>query len=92
MSLKTISDYSLFVALLNGYMPNDQETKSTDGDITYYGYENRHGEWYIMEEDSSPAGGTAPTQWRYIKGDSDYATNWTGREALTYSRTSTAFK
>jgi len=92
VSLKTINDYALFQALLGGFLPCDKETKSTDSDINYYGYENRHGEWYIMEEDLSPAGGTSPNSWRYIKGDSDYATNWTGREALSYSRTSTAFK
>lgn len=92
MSLLTTSDYTLFLALLGGYLPTDKEVNSIDADILYYGYENGKGEWYIMEEDVSPGGGTDPVSWRFIKGDSSYATNWTAREGLDYSRPSTAFK
>lgn len=92
MSEKTLNDYSLFQALLGGYLPTDQETNDGDGDIKYYGYQNKHGEWYIMKEDLSPAGGTEPITWTYARGDSDYGTNWTGRQALTYTRPAVAFK
>lgn len=51
--------------------------KITDiDDAGYYGYLKADGAWYIM---SGIAG-----EYRYIKGDSDYATNWTNRESLTY--------
>lgn len=51
--------------------------KITDiDDAGYYGYLKADGAWYIM---SGIAG-----EYRYIKGDSDYATNWTNRASLTY--------
>ena len=44
-----------------------------------------------MKEDTSvDAGGLQ--SWRFIKGDSDYTTNWTGREALSYADFETTFK
>lgn len=92
MSLKQVNDYNLFQSLFSGYLLCDQETKSSDADIKYYLYVNRFGEWYIMQEDLSPAGGTDPKTWRFIKGDSDYATNWTAREALVYAYPNVAFK
>jgi hypothetical protein len=55
------------------------------GDPAYYGYLDSDGGWYIMELNS--ALGTA----RYIKGDLDYATNWTGRAGLTYGYYSDTF-
>ena len=44
---------------------------------TYYGYLNRDGAWYILREDSS-------SNYRYTKGSSTFATNWTNRASLTY--------
>jgi hypothetical protein len=51
--------------------------KITDIDDTgYYGYLKADGSWYIMQEISGA--------YRYIKGDSDYSTAWTGRAGLSY--------
>ena len=44
---------------------------------TYYGYLNKDGAWYILREDSS-------SNYRYTKGGSSFATNWTNRASLTY--------
>jgi len=44
----------------------------------YYGYTARGGVWYIIKED------TTVGSFRYCSGKIDYATNWTGRAALTY--------
>jgi hypothetical protein len=71
----------------NGLKINPAEKQPTDGykisqiDDTaypyYYGYINQSGAWYIMSED-------VLNNYRYTKGDSDFATNWTGRALLTY--------
>jgi len=55
------------------------------GDPAYYGYLDTDGGWYIMKLNSEA--GTA----RYIKGASDYATNWTGRAGLSYGYYSDTF-
>ncbi len=44
---------------------------------TYYGYLNKDGAWYILREDTS-------SNYRYTKGSSSFATNWTNRASLTY--------
>lgn len=44
---------------------------------TYYGYINKDGEWFVRKETASGA-------YRYAKGSSDFATNWTNRTSLTY--------
>lgn len=72
-----------------GGMPSDvaqaivfnlQNYKLTDIDDTtateYYGYTDKDGNWYIKKVTSSAI--------RFIKGTSDYTTNWTGRAALSY--------
>ena len=51
----------------------------------YYGFISHTGEWYILKEDS-----VAKT-YRYIRGQSGYTGNWTGRAALTYSRYNECF-
>jgi len=51
--------------------------KETGGATEYYGYLNKDGGWYILELTTTTA--------RYIKGDSDYTTNWTGRALLVYN-------
>lgn len=43
----------------------------------YYGFVHKTGAWYITKEDSSG-------NYRYAKGASDFATNWTGRALLSY--------
>lgn len=42
----------------------------------YYGFLNTSGGWYVLKMTATAA--------RYVKGTSDYTTNWTNRAALTY--------
>ena len=49
-----------------------------EGTTSYYGYIDKDGNWYIMKSTS-----TVDT---FVKGITDYATNWTGRAGLTYQR------
>lgn len=46
--------------------------------IRYYGFIGRSGHWYILKEN------TSTEEYRYIKGSSDYESNWTGRADLEY--------
>jgi hypothetical protein len=46
--------------------------------ITYYGFVNKDGAWFIMKEDVE--GNT----YRYAKGNSDFSNNWKGRDNLKY--------
>ena len=46
------------------------------GDIKYFGYTDEDGNWYIMKLTNAES--------RYIKGSSDYITNWAGRTGLSY--------
>lgn len=48
-----------------------------DSSPAYYGFTNKDGNWFIMKEDSSG-------NYRYAKGSSSFATNWTGRAGLSY--------
>ena len=48
------------------------------GNPAYYGYINKNGNWFIMQEN------VAAKTYRYAKGASDYTTNWTNRASLTY--------
>jgi len=52
--------------------------KDESGDPKYYGYLDKEGHWYILEE------GVAADTFRYAYGASDYATNWTGKAGLSY--------
>lgn len=78
-------DYSTFAFSLDGYRINDDDEKSTDPEIQYYGYSDRFGAWYIQEHN------TTLRSYRYAKGDSGYATNYAARESLTYTRWDQAF-
>jgi hypothetical protein len=46
--------------------------------VSYYGFTNKEGGWYIMKED--PEVGS----FRYTKGNTDFTTNWAERENLNY--------
>lgn len=48
-----------------------------DSSPAYYGFLDSGGAWYILKENSD---GT----YRYIKGSSNFSTNWTNRAALSY--------
>ncbi len=53
-------------------------TEVDDSDTTsYYGFVHKTGAWYITKEDSTGS-------YRYAKGTSNFATNWTGRALLSY--------
>ncbi len=44
---------------------------------SYYGFVDKDGKWYISKEVTAGS-------YRYAKGAASFATNWTGRAALTY--------
>lgn len=49
-----------------------------DDVISYYGFINKEGEWYIMRED------TSTSSYRYAKGDTNFPGGWSNRERLKY--------
>lgn len=49
-----------------------------EGDIGYYGFINKQGAWFIMKEDLESG------SFRYVKGGSDFPSNWAKRENLKY--------
>lgn len=55
-----------------------------DNDITFYGFTNKDGAWYIMKEDSE-------SSFRYSKGESNFSKNWGNREGLIYAYFHDAF-
>jgi hypothetical protein len=46
------------------------------GDPKYYGFTGLGGAWYIMRKNGE--------EYRYTRGSTDYATNWTDRASLLY--------
>lgn len=48
------------------------------GNITFYGYTKKNGNWFITKED------TEVGSFRYTKGGSDFPSNWANREHLKY--------
>jgi len=89
--LQTAGDLNFFGFLLDGYRVSEQASKTTDANVLYFGFVNRMGEWYIMEQDTS-AGSNDLQTYRFVKGDSGYTTAWTAREAQTYDYFYTTFK
>lgn len=59
---------------MNGYRISEID----DSDITFYGFINNNGAWFIMRED--PVNGT----FRYTKGDADFPGAWNRRRTLPY--------
>lgn len=58
-----------------------------DGTTSYYGFQNKDGAWFIMQEDASG-------NYRYTKGSSDFTnatTGWPNRADLTYGYFETIF-
>ena len=62
------------------YEPSDEAQHSVDSTITYNGFIAHGGPWVIQKE--IRVGTTA--SWTYAAGKTDYATNWTAREDLSY--------
>jgi hypothetical protein len=63
------------------------ERKPTDGYsiseieddmISYYGFTNKDGAWFIMRVDNETS------SLRYLKGDTDFPSNWTKRKEFSY--------
>lgn len=56
-----------------------------DDVITFYGFINKEGAWFIMRGDSDMG------SFRYARGDSNFPGNWTSREKLKYDYFSNIF-
>lgn len=88
MTGQTLNDIQFFGFGYEGYKISDQLPKVSDGNIMYFGFVNRNGNWYIFEQNTNDGVGT----YRYIKGDSGYTTAWSGREALIFDYFYNIFK
>lgn len=64
---------------VEGYQIANSEIIS--GGTSYYGFLDKDGNWYIQKAVESGK----ITTYTYVKGASDYATNWTGRTGLSYN-------
>lgn len=79
--LKTLDDGTI-VTISNPtqfYRPADIDDKGP-GNVSYYGFTDINGNWYILEEDLS----VTPNTYRYAKGSANYPANFIGRAGLTY--------
>ena len=73
----------VFASALDGY-----EITNRDEDISgtaYYGYVDVDGNWYIQKEDNATGDSD------FAAGVSDYSTNWSSREGLTYAKFNEVF-
>lgn len=57
---------------------NYQITQIDEGYVAYYGFTDINGGWFIMKEDPDEG------SFRYVKGGSDFSSNWANRESLNY--------
>lgn len=64
-------------AVLGNYKINDVDA---DTSPNYYGFTDKDGNWFILKETLSAGADT----YRYVKGSSNYTTNWTARVGLSY--------
>lgn len=83
-----INDYAAFGFLYDGYKVNDQANKAGDDSITYFGFLNKFGEWFIMKQ--AVSGSTI--SFRFVRGNSGYTTAWSAREAASYDYLDVTFK
>lgn len=85
---QSLNDNMSLVFGIDGMKPSDQNYKSTDANIIYFGFVNRKGEFYILKQTSSDVTIGANTYqnltYRYYKGNSAYTTAYAAREALDY--------
>ena len=68
------------------YKPVDEFDDGSSSSVKYYGFLDPEGHWYVMKYDPSASAKTM----RYAFGGTDYSTNWTNRESLTYDLPFTA--
>lgn len=73
-ALVTTSNYQ---DVLSKYRISDTDD---DASPNYYGFLDKDGAWYILKETIVSGANT----YRYAKGTSNYATNWTNRASLSY--------
>ena len=57
-----------------------------DNAISFYGFTNKDGAWFIMKEDTDTG------SFRYSRGDSNFPGGWANREHLKYDYFSNVFK
>lgn len=67
----------------DGY--NICEVDDNDNVITFYGFTNKDGAWFVMKED------TETGSFRYAQGSSNFPVNWGNRENLKYGYFNDAF-
>ena len=68
---------------IEGYVAYNVDNSSP----SYYGFIDQDGNWYIMRATTS---GNITT-YEFVKGSSDYSTNWTNRASLTYQAYNAVF-
>ena len=56
-----------------------------DNVVTFYGFTNKDGAWFVMREDTDTG------SFRYARGDGNFPGNWTNREKLKYDYFSNVF-
>ena len=78
----TINDLQVIAGLFSAARCVDRNAENPAG-TTYYGFYRQDGSWFIMRQVVSGN----DTEWRFAKGDSDYASAWSGRTGLTYGYT-----
>lgn len=82
-----ISQDKVFLEDLSGNKINPAENQPTDGytiseidddAISFYGYTNKIGNWFIMKVDSETG------SFRYAKGEVNFPSGWNSRKKLSY--------
>lgn len=79
VSLKDTADVKIDPAIKS---PTDAYgiSELDDGDPAYYGFINKAGNWYILQEDET----IGDFSYRYAKGDTNFSGAWTNRGGQTY--------
>lgn len=78
----SVSDLLQFQSQMASYLVSDMDDASNP---KYYGFLAKDGSWYIMKNDETAK------SFRYVKGDSDFITNWTNRTSLNYDYVNRVF-
>lgn len=66
----------------DGYKISEISEEET---VTYYGFTNKDGAWFVMKEDATTG------SFRYVKGDLNFPVGWKGRKDLAYDYFSNVF-
>lgn len=93
---QSLNDNMNLVFGIDGMKPSDQDYKSNDANIIYFGFVNKKGEWYILKQTTSTITISSTDYqniaYRYCKGDSDYTTNYAARQTQDYDYFNAIFK